>query len=146
MNDATNAVTVKIRWADVDAYGHLRHSAYADWATFARSEWFESVGLDPQVFAQEGVAPITLEETTSFLKEVRLGDILTLSMLAAAETADGSRFVHTVAFQRKSLPVARYRMTGAWFNLRERKIVPPTAAIAACVTGLLRSDNFATLG
>lgn len=140
-----NAVTVKIRWADVDAYGHLRHSAYADWATFARSEWFEGVGLNPQVFAQEGVAPITLEETTTFLKEVRLGDTLTLSMLTTAETVDGSRFVHTVAFQRNSLPVARYRMTGAWFNLRDRKIVPPTATIAACIVDLLRSDNFTNL-
>lgn len=141
-----NVVTVKIRWADVDAYGHLRHSAYADWATFARSEWLEGVGLTPQVFTLEGVAPITLEETSTYLKEVRLGDRLALSMFVAAETADGSRFVHTVAFHRNDMPVAKYRMTGAWFNLRERKVVAPTASIAAHVAKLSRSQDFVALG
>ena len=140
-----NIVTVKIRWADVDAYGHLRHSAYADWATFARSEWLESVGLTPLTFAQEGVAPITLEETSTFLKEVRLADTLNLSPLVNSSTEDGSRFVHTVAFHRGNIPVAKYQMTGAWFNLRERKIVPPTAHIAECIAKQRRSESFTLL-
>lgn len=61
MSTSNNEVRVKIRWADVDAYGHLRHSAFADWATFARSEWFEGVDLVPAVFAKEGTRPSPLK-------------------------------------------------------------------------------------
>lgn len=138
-------VVVKIRWADVDAYGHLRHSAYADWATFARSEWFERVGLGPALFTREGVAPITLEETSTFLKEVRLSEALRLSMQLLAASADGSRFVHEVTFQRGAALVARYRMIGAWFDLKARRIVPPPASIADGCAQLARAQPLAVL-
>ncbi|URI06100.1 acyl-CoA thioesterase [Aquincola tertiaricarbonis] len=141
----SHEVRVKIRWADVDAYGHLRHSAFADWATFARSEWFEGVGLTPAVFAKEGTAPITLEETSTFLKEVRLGETLTLRMQRAAASADGSRFVHEVTFERNEVPVARYRMTGAWLNLQARRIVAPPALISEAVELLEKTASFRQL-
>lgn len=145
MSVSQNEVSVKVRWADVDAYGHLRHTAYADWATYARSEWFERVGLVPAVFMKAGVAPITLEETSTFLKEVRLGEILTLRMRQVAGSADGSRFVHEVEFERNDVLVARYRMTGAWFDLQGRRIVTPPVAVGAACEQLERAPNFALL-
>lgn len=139
-------VAVTIRWADMDAYGHMRHSAYADWATFGRTEWLARAGLAPVLFQREGVAPITLEETTTFLQEVRLGEVLLLSMRLLAASADGSRFVHEVAFRRGDASVARYRMTGAWFDLKTRRIVPPPERIAEGCARLSRAEPLAALG
>lgn len=145
MTNEHDDVAIKLRWADMDAHGHMRHTAYADWATFARLEWMERAGLTVALFGREGVAPISLEETTTFLKEVRLSEVLRLSMRLMAASRDGSRYVHEVTFRRAETMVARYRMTGAWFDMQSRRIVPPPASIAKGCTRLSRAEPLAVL-
>lgn len=105
MTNEHDDVAVKIRWAEMDAHGHMRHSAYADWAT----------------------------------------EVLRLSMRLAAASQDGSRYVHEVTFRRAEAVVARYRMTGAWFDVQSRRIVPPPAAIAEGCARLTRAEPLAVL-
>ena len=38
-------VTIVPRWADIDLNQHMRNSAFADWATYARTEWLNANGF-----------------------------------------------------------------------------------------------------
>lgn len=88
MNDA---LTYHVRWAEMDPNGHMRHSAYADFATDQRVAYLRAHGFDLQKFGELRLGPVTFREETKFLKEVHVGEairvdgrLLSLRMTAAA--------------------------------------------------------------
>ena len=67
-------VQIVPRWADMDLNQHMRHSAFADWASYARTEWLHTNGFTMEKLAELKITPIMFEDRTRFLKEVLLGD------------------------------------------------------------------------
>ena len=55
-------VTIIPRWADIDLNQHMRHSAFADWATYARTEWLNATGFTIPKLVELKIAPLMFED------------------------------------------------------------------------------------
>ena len=137
---------VEVRWADIDANQHMRHSAYADLCTHTRLEWLQAAGFGADEFKRQGFGPVLFRESTDYRREVNLGERLSINVLIAAASPDNSRW-HIRQEMRKAdgTLAAVYEVAGAWLDLRSRKLIAPPPALAAILAALPRSADFAAL-
>jgi len=120
--------TVKFttRWADFDANIHMRHTAYNDYCAEARMRYFGEFGITIQDFAKEKVGPILFEENTKFLKEIHMGEDITvnLKILGLSEKGERWKIQHEV-FNASGKLAAIITVYGAWLDLIKRKLTAP---------------------
>ena len=128
----TNAIIYRTRWADMDPNGHMRHSAYADYAADQRVAQLASWGYDVARFAQLRLGPILFREETKFLKEVSIGEEIRVDSQLVRASPDGARWtiVHTL-YKADGRVAATVTVDGAWLDLDRRKLTVPPAELAA---------------
>ena len=128
----TDIITYRTRWADMDPNGHMRHSAYADYAADQRVVLLAEWGYDVARFAQLRLGPILFREETKFLKEVSIGEEIRVDGRLASVNADGSRWtiVHTI-YKADGRIAATVTVDGAWLDLDRRKLTVPPAELVA---------------
>ncbi|QJX48266.1 thioesterase family protein [Hymenobacter taeanensis] len=138
--------TYTVRWADMDPNGHMRHSAYTDYAAQLRIEYLAAQGFSLQRFAQLGIGPILFREDTRFLKEMHISEPLRVNGELAGLNEDGSRWriVHTL-FKADGRPAATVTVDGAWLDLRARKLMVPPAEITDIMRNLPRHESYADI-
>ena len=51
----------RVRWSEVDAFGHVNHAAYLEWFEEARNHYLEAAGLPPLSATTPGPVLIRLE-------------------------------------------------------------------------------------
>jgi acyl-CoA thioester hydrolase len=116
-----------VRWADCDPNRHLRHSAYADYATHVRFAYIEAQGFALPRFEEERFGPVIFREETQYLREVRLGERIKLDFEVLAFSEDHIRWsvMHTV-WNGAGKRAAIVSLDGCWLDMDTRKaIVPP---------------------
>ena len=69
----------EIRWSDLDANGHVNYAAYIDAAGDLRYRFFIEHGFPPERFAQLGIGPVYTALQARFLREVRMGETITIT-------------------------------------------------------------------
>ena len=69
---------VKVRFYELDPYGHLNHSAYIQFFETGRVELLEQIGLDLESFAARGYRFVVTRINTSFDRPVHAGDAVTV--------------------------------------------------------------------
>lgn len=69
---------IKVRFYELDPYGHLNHSAFIQFFEVGRVELLESVGLGLDVFAEKGFQFVVTNIETTFEKPVVAGDVVTV--------------------------------------------------------------------
>ena len=69
---------VKVRFYELDPYGHLNHSAYIQFFETGRVELLEQIGLDLESFAARGYRFVVTRINTSFDRPVHAGDTVTV--------------------------------------------------------------------
>ncbi len=123
--------TYTVRWAELDPNGHMRHSAYADFAADQRVRWLASLGYTVQKFAELRVGPILFREETKFLKELHGGESIRVEGVVTAATPDGARWtiLHTI-YKADGRVAATVTVDGAWLDLDRRKLTTPPAELA----------------
>jgi len=135
--------TFRVRWADMDPNGHMRHSAYNDYAAQVRLAYFYECGIDFQFLEKNRCGPVLFREDTRFLKEVRLNEVVTVDLWLAALSRDGGRWKMVHFMEKESgLPAARITVEGAWIDLVTRKLITPPAQILAMVGGIAKTEDF----
>lgn len=121
--------TVKFttRWADFDANVHMRHTAYNDYAAETRLRFFNQFGITIHDFTKEKVGPILFEENTKFLKEIHLGEDITVNLKITGLSSEGERWkIQHEIFNGAGKLSAVISVYGAWLDLVKRKLtVPP---------------------
>ncbi|SRR5579885_2035035 len=119
--------TYEVRWADLDPNGQLRHSAYADYGTEVRMRFLADHGFPARRFLELGVAPILFNETNHYLKEVLIGETITVTVRQANRSPDGTRWsIQHDIFKANGQKAASLQVEGAWIDLRTRTLaVPP---------------------
>lgn len=141
MSDAIFTQSVEVRWADLDANQHMRHSAYADLCTHARLGWLSHYGFAGQDFARLGLGPVLFQESTDYFREVHLGERLGIALRLEAATPDYGRWkIRQDMHKADGSLAATHRVYGAWLNLAERKLAPPSAGLMAIFASLARVD------
>lgn len=69
---------IKVRFYELDPYGHLNHSAFIQFFEVGRVELLDTVGLSLDVFRERGYQFVVTNIETSFEKPVVAGDVLTV--------------------------------------------------------------------
>lgn len=115
-----------LRWADIDANFHLRHSVYYDLCAQQRMSALTDVGISLMHMRRGGYGPVLFKEECTFRREIKLEDEIWI-VLRRCAVNEPSRFsfVHTF-IKADATYCARLVVTGAWIDTRLRKItVPP---------------------
>ena len=135
--------TFKTLWASFDANKHMRHSAYNDYAAECRVRFFNENGFDIDRWEKEHFGPILFTEQTNFLREIKLGDDITVELYLQGLSANAERFKFYQKLIRKDgVLAAEINVYGAWLNLKTRKLfTPPSAMLATCIS-LEKTDTF----
>jgi acyl-CoA thioester hydrolase len=77
--------TLKVRFYELDPYGHANHSAYIQWFEAARVEALAEVGWPIDRMLADGIAVVVTRLVTDFVRSAMLGEELTIeSSLGAA--------------------------------------------------------------
>ena len=126
--------TYTVRWAELDPNGHMRHSAYADFAADHRVAWLAALGYDLRKFAELRLGPILFREETKFLKEVRGGEKIRVDGRIARSTDNAARWtIEHFIYKENGQLAATVTVDGAWLDLVHRKLTAPPADLAAAM-------------
>jgi len=134
---------LSIRWADIDANRHLRHSVYYDFAAAARMKLLSDRGLTTQKFEEFHIGPILFREEAIFRREIRLEDQITLTVELYKSTEDFTRWSlrHTFLKEDGSLATT-LSIDGAWIDLNLRKLAKPNDFITKIFSEFPKSQDF----
>ncbi|HUQ65988.1 MAG TPA: acyl-CoA thioesterase [Flavitalea sp.] len=135
---------ISIRWSDLDANFHVRHSVYYDFGAQQRLDILNSLGLTIDVMKEGNFGPVLLREECVFRREIRLNDRVIITAKLARLSADGSRWtiIHEFLGAGETL-LATLTVDGGWIDTNLRKFVPSTPQIVKEVfEGIPRSESF----
>lgn len=115
------------RWADFDANIHMRHTAYNDYAAEVRLRYFMEHNVTIQDFTKEKTGPILFEENTRFLKEIHMGEDISVNLKVIGLSRNGERWkIQHEVFNKQGKLSAIITVYGAWLDLVQRKLtIPP---------------------
>lgn len=134
---------IEVRWSDCDANQHVRHSAYADFCTHGRIEWLRACGFGYDQFQAHHFGPVIFKEWTEYFKEVKLSERIEIVINLAGISVDGSRFrIRHDIYKADGRLAARHEVSGAWFDLQQRKLIAPPAALSTILGDLSHTDDF----
>lgn len=139
-------LTIVPRWADIDLNQHMRNSAFADWATYARTEWLNANGLTMPKLVELKITPIMFEDRTRYLKEIRLGERIQIELQLAGADRDASHWFVRHTFRRDATVCAIYEAKGAWFGIVTRRLAPAPPGLLEAYGNLARTDDYVELG
>jgi acyl-CoA thioester hydrolase len=139
----TYSNTYEIRWADLDANGHVRYSAYIDATADLCYRFFAEHGYPPEAFQGLGIGPIYTALSVQFLREVRLGETLTITYLLAGMSPRGTRWkVQHDFLKSNGKKAAALSVEGALLDLNTRKVTPPPTELLNVIQLLAHSSEF----
>src|SRR4030095_2463211 len=117
----------RIRWADLDANIHMRHSAYNDYAAQTRLLFMTEHGFGMDWFRKHNVFPVLFREETIFHKEIQGSENITIDVILVKMNEDGSRWTITNRFYKENgILAATLTVDGAWMDIVSRKLkIPP---------------------
>lgn len=108
---------------DIDQYGHVNNAKYLIYYEQCRRVYATSRGYGPEVVKELQQGPIVLEAHVKFKKELSAGDEVSISYLPEPTSR---RFfnVHQEMFNPKGEICSSAKYVMAFFDLKERKIIP----------------------
>lgn len=133
----------QVLWSQIDANGHLRHSAYSDLCTQARSNMMKQVGFSMQEFAKYKIGPILFKEETIYFKEIRMDEEVYFKVLMTKFNDENHRFSIThELYNSKDVKCAVVNVDGAWMNLVERKLTLIPNELISLIEFIPKSKKF----
>lgn len=140
---STFSMPIHIRWADIDANRHLRHSVYYDFGAAARMKLLSERGLTTTKFEELGLGPILFREEAVFRREILLEDQITLTVEMFRCTEDFSRWSLRHTFLKEDGALATtLTVDGAWIDIRLRKLAKPGEFIQHVFSEFPKSKDF----
>lgn len=121
--------TVKVRFYELDPYGHLNHSVYIQLFETGRIELLEEVGIPLQVLEDQGYRFLVSRIETSFLRPVEGGAALVIET-EVAELKRASAIWEQRLLDRDE-PVAVQKVRIGVTNLDGRPVRFPAEMAAA---------------
>ena len=137
---------IVVRWQDIDANGHVRNTAYSEFATDTRFRYVAAHGYTQERFQELRFGPVILREETRYRREVLLGQTVMVNFMTAGLSADGSQWR---VRQEVRLPDGREAATltldGGWLHLDTRRLIEPPPDLLAVLQRLPRTPDFEEL-
>ena len=135
--------TIAVRWADVDANRHVRHSAYYDYGADLRIRFFHEVGFGNEKFIELNFGPILFHESCSFIREIHLNETIRINFLKGDVRADGARWtLYHEIYNFNNEKAAHIMVKGAWMDLKKRKLTVPPMEMAKALNQLPKGEDY----
>lgn len=133
----------QVIWADLDPNAHMRHTAYNDYAAQVRVGLFDNLNLPLNKLVASGYGPVLLHEDTSFKREVFMSERITVDCAALAYRTDLKiwKFRQRIFKQNEEL-ACTIIATGAFMDLKKRKIVVPPKEIVDMLEQIPKTEDF----
>jgi acyl-CoA thioester hydrolase len=117
---------VQIRWADIDANRHLRHSVYYDYGASMRMNALSAEGLTMKKLEELMIGPILFREEGIFKSEILFEDQITIDVNLVRCRDDYARWSLRHQFLKADGSLAAIiNIDGAWIDLEKRKLTLP---------------------
>ncbi len=140
------AKTFTVRWADCDVNGHMRNTAYSEYAIEVRMAYLSEHGFGFERFVEMGFGPVILREEIDYLREVRLGETVQVDYMALGLSPDVARFKLAHDFTKANGKAsARIVLSGGWLDLRTRRLIPAPEPLASVLGSVPRGEGFIEL-
>jgi acyl-CoA thioester hydrolase len=134
---------LQIRWADIDANRHLRHSVYYDYGASMRMMFLNERGLTTEKLEEFQIGPILFREEAIFRREIKLEDQITVNVMIVKTTKDFSRWSLQHHFLKADGTLAAIlNVDGAWMDLVRRKLAVPNEFIQGIFDSFPKSPDF----
>ncbi|MBL7859193.1 MAG: thioesterase family protein [Cyclobacteriaceae bacterium] len=134
---------IQIRWADIDANRHLRHSAYYDYGAAVRMMFLSSHGLTTQKLEEFQIGPILFREEAIFRREIVLEDKIFIDVEMVKATPDLSRWSLRHNFLKEDgSRAALLNIDGAWIDMAKRKLTAPNEFIQKIFLEIPKATGF----
>jgi acyl-CoA thioester hydrolase len=140
------AKSFSVGWGDCDVNGHMRNTAYSEYATNVRAAFLSEHGFPWERMRELGVGPVLTREEIDYLRELKMGDPFTVDFQQLGISPDGARFRLRQELRLASgKPAARLVLDGGWMDLRSRRIVPPPPALAQALASVPKAEGWCEL-
>lgn len=134
---------LQIRWSDIDANRHLRHSVYYDYGAAMRMMFLTSRGLTSEKLEEFQIGPVLFREEALFKREVRLEDEITIDVEIVKTMPDFSRWSLRHNITKKDGTVAAIiNIDGAWIDLTKRKLAAPNEFVQKIFETFPKAHDF----
>lgn len=133
---------VIVRWSDLDPNGHVRHSVYYDYAAQARVAFLMHQGVGIDWLGQRGIGPVLFREEGNFYRELSSGDQLIIDVRLSGLSTDHRKWSMHHRILRADELCATIDVSGAWLDLKARRIVPPPQEFSKKFEDLAHTENF----
>ena len=136
----------EIRWSDLDANGHVNYSAYINAAADLRYHFFSERNFPPEKFVELGIGPVYTAIHAQFLREVRLGETVTITYALAALSPQGSRWkVQHDILKSTGKKAVSLEVEGTILDLTTRKPAFPSPELMQTFNLIPRAKDFEVL-
>ncbi len=138
--------TFEVRWSDVDLNGHMRNTAYSEYALDVRVAWLAEGGFGWERLRDLAIGPVLLREEIEYRRELHLGDRIRVDLRALGLSPDASHFQLLHELHRADGKLAaRVIIDAAWLDLRARRIAAPPEPLAELLRSAPRAEAFEEL-
>lgn len=130
-------------WSMIDINGHLRHSAYADFAAQARVNILNEKNVTADLQKLK-IGPVIFREELIYFKEIRLNEWVEVSCELMKCREDASRYSLQSVVYRKSdgVKAAEINIDGAWLDLTQRKLTTIPAEMIKTFMTIPKANGF----
>ena len=136
----------EIRWADIDANGHVNYAAYIDAAGDLRYHFFTEHAFPPERFEQLGIGPIYTAISARFYREVRMGETVTITYALAGLSPQGRRWrVHHDVLKANGKKAVSIDLEGTILDLSTRRPALPMLELLQTFNLIPRTSDFELL-
>lgn len=134
---------IQLRWSDIDANRHLRHSAYYDFGAAVRVKYLSENGITGEKLEELQLGPVLFREEAIFKREIKFEDQITVDMQLLKCTQDYGRWSirHHIVKSDGTL-AAIINIDAAWIDLIKRKLAIPPEFIRMAFEAFPKSPDF----
>lgn len=142
----TYSGTYDIRWADLDANGHVHYSAFIDAAADLRFRFYAERGFPPDAFLKLGVGTVYSSVEARFLREFRVGESISITYTLDGLSPKGIRWkIHHNVLKSNVKKAVVLELEGVVLDLSCRRPTPPSPELLAVFHQIPRTPTFETL-
>jgi acyl-CoA thioester hydrolase len=140
------AKTFTVRWADCDANGHMRNTAYSEYGIDVRMAWLSEAGWGFEAMQAQGFGPVLLREETDFLRELKMSEQVKVDLSQLALSPDGGRWkLQHELWRADGKKAARIVILGGFLDLAKRRLIAPPEPLAKLFTEVEKAEGWEAL-
>lgn len=138
-----NIIKIAIRWSDLDANMHVRHSVYYDWTDFARMTFFAHIGLTLNIFYEHNLGPVIFREEGVFHREILPTDDVVIKIFLLKSTQNFRKWtiLHEIWKNEETL-AATIIVDGSWIDTKIRKVKAPDSLLVEMLHKIPQHRDF----